>query len=233
MAPPKVFFVYLRRPGTNDARTDPLYEFGSFGCTTCHSRNLFHPRHAEELEGARLAFVQGGDRGARLVFLTPPITIEVWPSNCEARWTPAEMPFKYTEAPVLASNDGSSDFPSLEQFVRETDCPTVESGLSSRLRSRARPLPVAMAKQVISVYERQRKKKPHSAIAATYYEALPYVTKMDRDRKNTHQRLIRKLRAKRKRAKSALNGNAATPETQTQPRCGSSRRRQSKRRRCS
>jgi hypothetical protein len=60
MAVPRVFFVHLRRPGSNDPRTDPLYECGSFGCTRCHSRNLLNPRHARELEGSRLAFVQGG-----------------------------------------------------------------------------------------------------------------------------------------------------------------------------
>lgn len=230
MAPLRVFFVYLRRPGTNDTRADPFYEFGSFGCTECHCTNLFHSRHAEELQGARLAFVQGGDRGARLVLLTPPITVKVWQRNCEARWTPAEMPFKYTEAPILASNHGSSDFPLIEEFVRETDCPTLESGLSSRLRSRADALPVAMAKQVISTYERQRKEKPRSAIASTYYEALPYVTKIDCDRKSTYQHLIRKLCAEGSGDEGALNGNMATPEKQAQPRCGSSRRRQSERR---
>jgi hypothetical protein len=79
MAAPKVFFVHLRRPGSDDPRTDPLYEFGSFGCTKCHCSNLFHPRHAEDLKGSRLAFVQGGDDGSRLVFLTPPITVRVRP----------------------------------------------------------------------------------------------------------------------------------------------------------
>ena len=33
MAVPKIYFVHLRRPAADDARTDPLYEFGSFvGC---------------------------------------------------------------------------------------------------------------------------------------------------------------------------------------------------------
>ena len=222
-----MFFVHLRRPGPNDPRTDPLYEFGSFGCTKCHCTNLFHPRHAEDLEGSRLAFVQGGDDGSRLVFLTPPITVKVWADNCEARWTPREMPFKYSEAPVLVANDGSSDFPLVEQFARATDCPSLESGLSSRLRSRSTPLPADLAKQVVSVYERLRKENGPVAIASSYSEALPYVTKIDGKRQATHRRLIGELRAEADGARGVLNGNVATLEPQALSRCGSSQRRQS------
>ena len=48
MAAPTIFFVHLRRPGPKDPRTDPLYEFGSFGCTTdsCAGNESFaHPVH--------------------------------------------------------------------------------------------------------------------------------------------------------------------------------------------
>src|SRR5688500_10149371 len=104
-----VYVIHLRRPNSarkdpNERRTDPFWEFGSFGCTGCHSNNLFNPRHAAELEGARLAFAQGGRQGFRLVFLTPPITIKNWEDRCEARWVPAEMPFRYEHAPVLVAN---------------------------------------------------------------------------------------------------------------------------------
>ncbi len=207
MAAPKIFFVHLRRPGRDDLRTDPLYEFGSFGCTKCHCSNLFHPRHAEDLKGARLAFVQGGDDGSRLVFLTPPISVKVWADNCEARWTPAEMPFKYSEAPVLVANNGTSDFPLVEQFARAADCPSLESRLSSRLRSRSSALPPDMAKQVVSVYQRHRRAGGALAIASNYSEALPYVTKVDGNRKATHQRLIRGLRAETDGKSATLNGH--------------------------
>ena len=96
MAQPLVFLVHLRRPVKSDPeekRDDPFYEIGSFGCTKCHSKNLFHPRHADKLRGARLAFAQGGQLGTRLVLLTPPITVRVWSDCCEAKWIPAEMPF--------------------------------------------------------------------------------------------------------------------------------------------
>jgi hypothetical protein len=223
MAAPKVFFVHLRRPGRDDPRTDPLYEFGSFGCTKCHCSNLFHPRHAEDLKGSRLAFVQGGADGSRLVFLTPPITVKVWADNCEACWTPPEMPFKYSEAPVLVANDGSSDFPLVVQFARATDCSSLESGLSSRLRSRSRSLPPDVARQVVSVYERHRQESGASAIASNYSEALPYITKIDGNRQATYRRLIRELRAETNGEPATLNGHV----TLVRSVCRSLRRRRS------
>ncbi len=227
MAALKVFFVYLRRPGPNDPRTDPLYEFGSFGCTKCHCTNLFHPCHAAELEGSRLAFVQGGDDGSRLVFLTPPITVRVWRSNCEARWAPPEMPLKYSKAPILVANNGSGDFPLIERFIGETKCPSRQSGLSSRLRSRSSPLPVDLAAQVVSLYERHRKKMEPSAIASTYTEALPYITKIDGNRHDTCRRLLRKLRAEADRTGGVLHADVAALDPKTPSRCRSSLPRQS------
>jgi hypothetical protein len=65
MTEPKVYIVHLRRPKSarvepNERRDDPFWEFGSFGCTRCHSDNLMHPKHAKELDEARLAFVKAG-----------------------------------------------------------------------------------------------------------------------------------------------------------------------------
>jgi hypothetical protein len=234
MAAPSVFFVYLRRPRPNDLRTDPLYEFGSFGCTKCHCKNLFHPRHAGDLEGAQLAFVQGGDEGSRLVFLTPPITVKVWADNCEACWTPPEMPFKYCEAPVLVANNGTSDFRGVKQFARGTDCPSLESGLSSRLRSRSHPLSPEMARQLVSAYEQHREEKGPTAIAATYDEALPYVTKIDRNRQATYRRLLRKLRDETNGRPPTLNdhGSGATRSVGSQCRLPCRRTSKGRTKRC-
>ncbi|MGH2359078.1 MAG: hypothetical protein ACRDGM_00825 [bacterium] len=210
MTKPKVFFVHLRRPKSNpdERRDDPFYELGSFGCTGCHSTTLFRPHHAADLNGARLAFIQGGPLGARLVFVTPPITVKVWKDRCEARWAPAEMPFKYTEAPMLASNHAGGDFPLVEEFARNTRRTTVEGGLSSKLRSRVTPLSAETASEVIAVYERCREQAPTSAIATTYDAALPWrPPKVDRNRTSTYDSHIRKLKS------------------QVQSRCCSSRRR--------
>jgi hypothetical protein len=216
MVAPAVFFVLLRRPRASDPRTDPMYEFGSFGCTGCHSANLLHPDNAEGLQGARLAFVQGGALGFRLVLLTPTITVYPWADRREARWYPAKMPFKYREAPVLAWNSSRGDFPGVECFARETKRSTLEGGLSSRLRSRIRPLPLELANEVIRVYESLRGTAPPSAIAATYDEALPYTTQIDRNRKATYRRLLGELGVDVNDPVSGCNGGSLMAERQDQ-----------------
>jgi len=140
----KVFVVHLRRPkrsDPNESRSDPFFEFGSFGCTGCHGHNLMNPKHAEELRGARLAFAQGGHRGFRLVYLTPRIRIVEWGDRLEARWKPGEMPFVYEKAPVLVANGRvTSDFPLIEEHVNHTARLSIVGGFSSRFRARTKPL---------------------------------------------------------------------------------------------
>lgn len=193
----KLYFVCLRRPRANDSRTDPLYEFGSFGCTGCHSRNLLHLRHAADLAGARLAFAQGGHGEVRLVLLTPPITINVWATHCEATWRPVPMPFRFSDAPLLVANDGRTDFARIVPFLTATSRSTLQGAFASRFRSRATPLPADLARQIVAVYERRRKKR--SAIAQHYVEALPLVTRVDRNRLKTFRehraRLLNEARA--------------------------------------
>ncbi|HEY2827879.1 MAG TPA: hypothetical protein VGJ04_09790 [Pirellulales bacterium] len=199
MAQTKVYLVHLRRPRSarinpNEQRDDPFYELGSFGCTGCHSKNLFSAQYADDLEGSRLGFIQGGRMGSRLVFLSPPITVQKWSDRCEAKWTPAKMPFKYADAPILVRHGHASDFPKIELFARQTKRSTLEGGLSSRFRSRTEPLTEKLAAEVISVYETYRATAPRAAIASTYDEALPYSPpKIDRQRKSTYQRRIKEL----------------------------------------
>lgn len=199
MAGPKVFLVHLRRPRRDpkETRKDPFYEFGSFGCTRCHWHNLLNPRHADELDGARLAFVQGGPDGSRLLLLTPPVKVRQWRDRCEALWTPVDMPFKYGTAPILAKNDGDGDFDLIEKWARDTDRSTVEGGLSSRIRSRVKPLEPILARELVKVYADRREKARPSEIAKAYHEALPYPLppkfKIDCDRKATYDKLIRAL----------------------------------------
>ena len=226
MAEPKVFFIHLRRPdraNPNERRDDPFYEFGSFGCTKCHSSNLFHPRHANELEGARLAFIQGGPLGSRLVFLTPAITLKIRQERwLEARWTPAEKPFKYFRAPIVAYKDDASAFPLIEAAALNTRCPTVESGLSSLFRSRAYPLEPRLASQVIRVYERLRATAAASDLASSYHEALPYdPPKIDRNRKASYGSRIAELTESTDGAEKCLR---------IQSRCNMPRLRQTQRR---
>ena len=60
----KIIIVILRRPyqkDPNEMRSDPFWEFQSFGCTTCHQKNVMNPKKLHQLMGANLAFTQGGD----------------------------------------------------------------------------------------------------------------------------------------------------------------------------
>jgi len=199
MAATSVFFVHLRRPvsrskNPNEQRDDPFYEFGSFGSTKCHSKNILHPRHSADLEGARLAFIQGGRSGSRLVFLTPPIRVTVWRECCEVKWTPRSMPFRYEKAPILVSNDGHSDFPLIERMVSRARSATLEGGLASLFRSRAQPLPFELASEVIKVYDGLRARAPRSALASNYADALPWAPpRIDQDREATYLLLVAQL----------------------------------------
>ena len=91
MSDSKVIFVLLRRPNQNDkkeTRPEPFYEFGSFGCTGCHKKNLMNPKKIEQLKGVRLAFAQGGPEGFKLIQLTRPVKFEKYRNCCELKWKP-------------------------------------------------------------------------------------------------------------------------------------------------
>ena len=92
----------LRQPrlgDPNEMRTDPLWEFGSFGCTRCHRKNLMNIRKLNELNGARFAFAQNGSLGIKLVHVTPPVRMLHHGNFGEAKWDAAEMPLRYDAAP--------------------------------------------------------------------------------------------------------------------------------------
>lgn len=231
MAEPKVYLVHLRRPYSprktpDEKRDDPFYEYGSFGCTGCHKHNLLHPNHAEELEGARLAFVQGGKSGSRLVFLTPPITdVKKWKIYCEGKWIrfsevnwkttkTTKMPFKYNEAPILVWNNHPTEFPLVKQFVLKADGRTLEGRFGSKIRSSVEPLEPKLAHQVVRVYEAKRAKASSSAIASTYDEALPWPPPMpDRNRRATFDLFHKHLHDETDVAESVFHAKGATPET--------------------
>lgn len=177
MSAARVIVVHLRQPKRSDpgeSRSDPFYEFGSFGCTKCHSRNLMHPRRAHELDGARFAFAQGGPLGFRLVHLSPPARVVEHRDRCELVWTPAESPFRYDAAPVLVNADGESDFPALVRMLRGVFRETWPGRFSSAFRSRRTPLPAIVADEVVRVFDRKRAKATPEALAASYVDALPY-----------------------------------------------------------
>ena len=169
-----VFVVCLREPGSKtDYREDPYWETGSFGCTGCHSRNLFNPTGQHLHDGAQLAFAQGGPDGTKLLFVTPGINVRSLRDLVEAKWQPATMPFRYADAPLLIDGSGRTDFPLFKAFISTSKSKNWRHKFSSKFRSRAQRLDIPVATQLVTTYERLRSAAPGSAFATTYLEAIP------------------------------------------------------------
>lgn len=197
-SPRCVIIVVLRQPRRGDAeesRSDPYWEFGSFGSTHCHSRNLMNPRRVVELEGAQFAFAQGGPTGFRLVHVTPPIRVRTRRNGslAEATWTPAEMPLRYDASPLLVDATGQSDCPSLLHDIRSVQRPTWMAKFSSAFRSRRRPVAGIVGAELIETYRRWREDHAHR-IAARYVDALPYLPpriETSNERQRSYKRNVR------------------------------------------
>jgi hypothetical protein len=193
----QVIIVHLRRPRSksekpDEMRSDPFWELGSFGITTCHRKNLMHPDNAEKLNGARFAFAQGGRQGTRLVYLTPPVMIRKHRECIEALWSPWQWPFRYRDAPILVSNTGKSHFRRLESDLKGGRSRTLEGQFGSNFRSLSKPIDAPLARELISVYTRMRNDASKSAIATCYADALPWLPpKVDRDRKKTYSEKVK------------------------------------------
>lgn len=194
MIDPKLILVLLRRPrlsNSDEIRSDPFWEFGSFGCTGCHSRNIMHPNNMSDLVGARLAFAQGGEDGFKLVFITPPVEVSLQGKYVEARWAIGKMPFKYTEAPILINNDGESDFPLIRLFIAAVNCPTWQRKFACKFRSRKTPLDINMAAEIIQGFDQKYDLQKTSLYASNYIEALPFQPpRIDENREETYQYLL-------------------------------------------
>lgn len=186
---PSIIIVMLRQPDESnpeEARTDPMFEFGSFGLTGCHRRNLLAGTRAT---GARLAFAQPGPNEVRLVMLTSPLTIVRHATVLEATWTPPEMPLKFGDAPVLVDNDGSSDIPLLRASIQDGQRSTWVARFTSAFRSRTRPLEQDIATEFVSAWNRRVATKTRARV---YWEALPYPPPLcDHDRTGTRAALLR------------------------------------------
>jgi len=189
-----IILVHLRRPGRDagESRNDPFWEFGSFGCTRCHSKNLMHPRRIDELEGARLGFAQGGHDGFRLVHLTPPVRVLRHQDRCEALWEPVAWPFTYAAAPLLVHNDGRTDFPLLARMIHDIGRDSWEARFSSAFRTRRSPLPRAVGLQIAATFDARRRRAKPEAIATEYWHALPWAPpSINRQRSQTYRALQR------------------------------------------
>lgn len=178
----KLFIVMLRRPRKDDPRTDPFWEFGSFGCTGCHGKNLLHPKNCRIADGDRLAFVQGGHQGSRLLLVTPTITrvdhVGGGPKGrVELRWDSRLKPFRYDCAPSLFESPGSVSpgmFARLAEKVSHTNRSTVDAKFSSRFRARSSPLDPEIAEELEAGFNAAVKAAKPSDFITKYEDALPW-----------------------------------------------------------
>ena len=178
----RVFIVTLRQPHRKgDKRTDPFWEFGSFGCTGCHSRNLLHPKNSPIADGDRVAFVQGGRLGSRLMLVTPPVRlmrhgIRGRKARIEIRWDAKAKPFCYDRAPSLFETPGPGRlglFPKLAQSIAGTHCPTIVAKFTSRFRARTRPLEDDLARELIDGFDKAAAGAKRGDLIRHYTDALP------------------------------------------------------------
>jgi len=187
-----VLIVHLRRPDRSrpdEKRTDPFWEFGSFGITTCHARNLLKPGNVKRLKGVRFAFAQGGKNEMKLVLLTPPIRrIVEYKDRSEVLWD-RRFPFKFRNAPLLIDTDGKSDFPSLKNHLKGVRRSTWVARFSSKFRSRTTYLDPEFANEIMAVFDAKYKKATREDLATLYEDALPYPPHcIDTNREKTYER---------------------------------------------
>lgn len=192
MSKSPIYIVMLRQPRMSrpdEMRSDPFWEYGSFGLTGCHGSNLLHPRNLAELKGARLAFVQGGKDGMKLVHLTPPLNAVLAGKSSEVKWRPG-MPFRYDAAPTMIANDGESCAPGLLSELKAVNRSTWVARFASCYRSRTAPVSDKVAAEITSAWRAAKRRAKKSDYAADYTDALPRTPpKPDGQRNRTYRRL--------------------------------------------
>jgi len=199
-----LFIVMLRRPRRDDPRTDPFWEFGSFGCTGCHGKNLLHPKNCQIRNGDRLAFVQGGQLGARLLLVTPPVERFDHAGGSpkgrvELRWDSGQKPFRYDRAPSLFDSPAPGRpglFPRLANSLAHTNRSTIDAKLASRFRARTSPLEPQLARELESTFTAAVKGAKKSDFIARYEEALPWCDcpSSASQRRRDYQQRLRELK---------------------------------------
>ncbi|WP_216665257.1 hypothetical protein [Pseudoruegeria sp. HB172150] len=148
-----------------------------------------NPKKLAELDGTRFAFAQNGALGVKLVHVTPPIQTLHHGIFGEAKWDPAAMPLSYASAPTLVNNFGVTDVPALIDVFSNARRATPVAKFASKFRSRRKPLPEHVGRELLNVYHELR--SSDASIADSYVDALPYPPpQIDADRKMTYRRLI-------------------------------------------
>lgn len=173
-----LFVVYLRRPHGNDQRSDPFWEFNSFGRTGCHSRNLLSPRCRIEPGVSSVLFLQGGAGSIRAVALAEVSEIVSFTlpargqkskrEGRELRWGSIIGPFVFESAPLLLDNDRNSEFQMLAEYLlKRTRRNTPVAAVASRLRARAKELDAPFAVEVRDLFARWK-----GRLASAFHETI-------------------------------------------------------------
>ena len=177
-------------------RSDPFWEFGSFGITGCHQKNVMNPRKSDEIQGRRFAFVQGGRNEIKLVHITPTLHVRHHERCMEALWNSEDLSLKYESAPLIVNNQGESDIPGFLELLEFVNRSTNVSKFASKFRSRREPLNNSLASTAIQVFNHFRSNT--STTIGSYTDALPYLPpKVDTDRIGTYESLKRERNLKR------------------------------------
>jgi len=163
-----LYFVFLRRPrGPRDRRSDPFWEFGSFGRTGCHSKNLLNPRTSRVRDGDRLAFLQGSQGEIRVVAVTPPIRVYRDDRRMEIQWDKRHRPLRFSDAPLLIDNHGRTDIPAIREQLKSVRRSTPCGQAGSRFRTMSGAIPTPIARQAIEQHAARKSK-----MANRYCEAI-------------------------------------------------------------
>lgn len=169
------YFVFLRRPwGLADRRNDPFWEFGSFGRTGCHAKNLLHPQRSPLRDGDRLAFLQGGPNEIRIVALTPPLRIFPFRDAIEARWDRRYRPFRLADAPLLINNRGRTDVPGVLPLLRGGHRSTNCGQAASQFRSRTKCMSPQLARQILACHDARTGTRATRYIDAVELPGMPW-----------------------------------------------------------
>lgn len=185
----RLFIVFLRRPGKVDKRNDPFWEFGSFGCTGCHSHNLLNPKKQHVKDGDYLAFVQGGSQGCKLLLITPPVKrIEYGKSGVEICWDKKHKPFRYATAPILAKPATENiTLVELGRVVNKANRSTAQAKLASHFRCRCKQLDPKIAAEVRQFYARAEDAATRDKFIKDYTDALPHFDLKLSPKERTHK----------------------------------------------
>jgi len=207
-----MFIVTLRTPESmNDRRSDPFWEFGSFGCTGCHKKDLMRIINAKQLLNSKLAFAQAGNEGRKLVYITPIITnvYELYDpikkeEFCEVKWKPISMPIKYKYAPLLINKKGDTNFNLIKEYIRDINSNKWLRRFYYKIRNDVRAKPALslhkeIAGELEELYTNIREDDCQEVIANNYIEALPRPINKDflNTRIDTYKKTINKLKVKK------------------------------------